>query len=36
MTHPGHDFRPVGFDFHAPAATVALLSAPQFPVDGFQ
>src|SRR5207302_7737040 len=36
MTHAGHNLRPVGFDLHASAAAVALLPAPQLPIDGFQ
>ncbi len=31
--HAGEKVRPVGFDFHAPAASKALLTPPEFAID---
>jgi hypothetical protein len=36
MANPADDARAIGFDFHAAAAAIALLAAPQFAIDGFQ
>jgi hypothetical protein len=33
MAHPAHNVRFVGFDFHAAAAPIALLAAPQIAID---
>ena len=36
MAYSGYDFDFIGLDFHAATTAIALLAAPELPIDGLQ